>query len=98
MWNLPGGPVGKNPPVNAGNTGSIPDPGRFYMPRGNSACEPRLPSPRSRALELKLLSLHTYSLWSRNKSSLCDEKPKHHHWRASPAHHNHGKPVRSIRD
>ena len=95
MWNLPGGPVDKNPPVNAGNTGSIPDPGRFYM--GNSACAPWLLSLRSRALEPKRLSLHTYSLCSRNKSSLCDEKPKHHHWRASPAHHNHGKPVH-IRD
>ena len=28
---FPGDPVVKNPPANAGNTGSIPDPGRFYM-------------------------------------------------------------------
>ena len=28
----PGGPVVKNPPARAGNTGSIPSPGSFYMP------------------------------------------------------------------
>ena len=32
---LPGGPVVENPPANAGDTGSIPGPGRFHMPRGN---------------------------------------------------------------
>ena len=29
---FPGGSVVKNPPVNAGGTGSIPGPGRSYMP------------------------------------------------------------------
>ena len=29
---FPGGSVVKNPPANAGATGSIPDPGRSYMP------------------------------------------------------------------
>ena len=33
--NHPGGPVVKNLPTNAGDTGSIPDPGRFCMPQGN---------------------------------------------------------------
>ena len=32
---FPGGPMVKNPPVNAGDTGSIPSPGRFHLPRGN---------------------------------------------------------------
>ena len=32
---LPGGPVVSNPPVNAGNTGSIPGLGRYHMPRRN---------------------------------------------------------------
>ena len=32
---LPGGPLVKTPPANAGNTGSIPGPGRFHMPWGN---------------------------------------------------------------
>ena len=32
---LPGGPVVKNPPANAGDTGSIPGSGRFHMLRSN---------------------------------------------------------------
>ena len=32
---LPGGPVVKNPTVNAGDTGLIPSGGRFHMPQGN---------------------------------------------------------------
>ena len=30
-----GGPVVNNPPANAGDTGSIPGPGRSHMPQGN---------------------------------------------------------------
>ena len=32
---LPGGTVDKNPPVSAGDTGSIPGLGKFYMPWNN---------------------------------------------------------------
>ena len=32
---FPGGPVVKNPPCNAGDTGSIPVPGRSHMLQGN---------------------------------------------------------------
>ena len=32
---FPGGPVVKNLPANAANTGSIPALGRSHMPRGN---------------------------------------------------------------
>ena len=32
---FPGGAVVKNPPANAGDTGSSPDPGRSHMPRSN---------------------------------------------------------------
>ena len=32
---FPGGAVVKNPPANAGNTGSSPDPGRSHMPQSN---------------------------------------------------------------
>ena len=32
---FPGGTVEKNLPANAGDTGSIPDPGRSHMPRNN---------------------------------------------------------------
>ena len=31
----PGGSVVKNPPANAGDTGSIPDLGKFHMPQSN---------------------------------------------------------------
>ena len=30
-WDFPGGTVDKNPPADAGDTGSIPGPGRFHM-------------------------------------------------------------------
>ena len=34
---FPGGSVVKNPPANAGDTGSIPDPGRSHVLWGNQA-------------------------------------------------------------
>ena len=35
VQDFPGGTVVKNPPANAGDTGSIPGPGRSHMPRSN---------------------------------------------------------------
>ena len=35
VWDLPGGPVVKNPPVKAGDIGSIPGPRRFPMLQSN---------------------------------------------------------------
>ena len=35
MAGFPGGPVVKNLPCNAGDTGSIPGLGRSHMPQGN---------------------------------------------------------------
>ena len=35
LGDFPGGTVVKNPPANAGHTGSIPGPGRYHMPRSN---------------------------------------------------------------
>ena len=35
MQGLPGGSVVKNPPVNAEDVDSIPDPGRFHKPQDN---------------------------------------------------------------
>ena len=49
--NVPGGPVVKNPPANAGDTGSIPGPGRSPMLRSNEAHGPQLLSLCSRAGE-----------------------------------------------
>ena len=34
-WGFSGGPPVKNPPCNAGDTGSIPGPGRSHMPWNN---------------------------------------------------------------
>ena len=42
----------KHPPTSAGDTGSIPDPGRSHVPRSNQACAPGLLKtvlPRTRA-------------------------------------------------
>ena len=36
-WNFPDGPAVKNPPANAGDMGSTPGRGRFYLPWGNEA-------------------------------------------------------------
>ena len=35
VWGFPGGAVDKNPPANAGDTGSSPGPGRSHMPQNN---------------------------------------------------------------
>ena len=53
---FPRGAVVKNPPANAGNTGSSPGPGRSHMPRSKEARAPQLLSLRSRAHEPQLLS------------------------------------------
>ena len=53
---FPDGTVDKNPPANAGDTDSIPSPGRFHMLQGNWAqytatAEPS--GPRARAPQQK---------------------------------------------
>ena len=56
-WNqaqgFPGGTVVKNPPANAGDTGSSPGLGRSHMPRSNWAREPQLLSPRATTTEAR---------------------------------------------
>ena len=42
MVGFPGGAVVRNPPANAGDTGSCPGPGRSHMPRSGWAREPQL--------------------------------------------------------
>ena len=44
---FPAGLVIKNLPVKAGDTGSIPGPGRHHMPQGNQACVPQQLCPQS---------------------------------------------------
>ena len=34
MWDFPGDSVARKPPANAGDTGSIPGPGRSHMLQG----------------------------------------------------------------
>ena len=46
----------KNPPVNAEDTGTTPDLGRFHMSRASKACVPQILSPHSRAVRVQLLS------------------------------------------
>ena len=53
LQGFPGGAVVKNPPGSAGDTGSIPDPGRSHMPRSNYACEPQLLSPHATTTEAR---------------------------------------------
>ena len=48
---LPGGPVVKNTPANAGDLGLIPGLGRFHMLRDNNTHGPQLPSLRAAATE-----------------------------------------------
>ena len=48
---FPGGAVVKNPPANAGDTGSSPGPGRSHMPQSNSAHAPQLLSLRATTTE-----------------------------------------------
>ena len=42
VWGFPRGSVVKKPLANAGDTGLIPGPERFHMPRGNKARAPQL--------------------------------------------------------
>ena len=53
-WDFPGGPVVKNLPANAGDTGLILDLGRSHMLQSNQARLPQLLSLCSRARKLQL--------------------------------------------
>ena len=61
---FPGGAVVKNPPANAGDTGSSPGPGRSHMSWSNQARAPQLLSLRSRAREPQLLKPTCCNYWS----------------------------------
>ena len=68
-WDFPGGAVVKNPPANAGDTGSIPGPGRSHMPWSNWAHVPQLLSLHSRARKPQLLKQACLEPVLCNKSS-----------------------------
>ena len=50
---LPGGPVDKNPPANAGDMGLIPSLGRSHVLQSNSAHGPQLLSPHAATTEAR---------------------------------------------
>ena len=80
---LPGGAVDKNPPANAGDTGSIPVLGRSHMPQRNWA---RVPPLLSR-------SAATTETHAPGAPALQQEKPPQwetqaSHWRSSTAKNN----------
>ena len=56
LLGFPGGAMVKNPPANAGDTGSSPGSGRSHMPRSNETRAPQLLSLRSGARKPQLLS------------------------------------------
>ena len=76
-WDFPGGAVVKNLPANAGDTGSIPGPGRSHMPWSNEARAPQLLSLCSRVHEPQLLSpcVTTTEAHAPRARALQQEKP-----------------------
>ena len=71
-WRFPGGTVDKNLPAKAGDTGSIPGPGRFHMPCRATKPMPQPLSLCSRDWEPQLLKPICL-----NKRSHRKEKPAH---------------------
>ena len=64
VWGFPGGAVVKNPPANAGDTGSSRGLGRSHMPRSKWAREPQL------------LSLLVWSLCSATREAAIVSGPR----------------------
>ena len=79
---FPGGTVVKNPPANAGDTGSSTGPGRSHMLWGNWARAPQLPSLRSRAHEPQLLSPHATTTEARVPRARAPQQKKWPQWEA----------------
>ena len=87
-WNFPGGPVVKNPPSNAGDTGLIPgqgtkiphSTGQLLSPRASTreALCSKLQSPRT--LEPPQNNYRPHTLWSPHTTT-GERKPAHHNWR-----------------
>ena len=65
----PGGPMVKNPPVNAGHGGSIPGTGESHMPQSNQVSASQLLKPRCLELVLGITRSH------------CGEKSAHRNGR-----------------
>ena len=86
---FPGGTEVKNPLANAGDPGSIPGLGRFYMPRRNEAHEPQLqkptcPSPCSATREATMMRCSSTAMKS-SPRALQLEKAHTQQWRPNAA-------------
>ena len=75
---FPGDIVIKNLPVNAGDTGLSPGPGRSYMSQSNKAYVPQLLSLGSRACKPQLLKPALLEHMLHKKRSHHNEKSTHH--------------------
>ena len=71
IYGFPGVSVARNPPANAGDRSSIPDPGRFHMLWSSQAHVPQLLSLRSRDPRAATTEacLRTYSLCSATREA-----------------------------
>ena len=76
VLNFPGGGVDKNLPAHAGDTDSIPGPGRVHMLQSNQAQVPQLLSLSSRAGEQQLQRLCALNSVLHSKRSQHNEKPQ----------------------
>ena len=73
---FPGGPVLKNLPADAGNTGSSPGLGRSHMLRSKKARAPQLLGLCSRAREQQLLRPHATTTEARGPRALAPQQEK----------------------
>ena len=93
---FPGGAVVKNPPANAGDTGSSPSPRGSHMPWSNWPHAPQLLSLRSRACKPQLLGLRAQLQLLKPtclEPVLCNERDYHDgrgHRNEKHAHRNKG--------
>ena len=79
---FPGGAVLKNPPANAGGTGSIPGLGRSHTPRSNKALAPQLLSLHSRVRKPQLLSPRATTAEARAPRAHAPQQEKPPQWEA----------------
>ena len=99
---FPGGSVVENSPANAGDTGSMLDPGRSHMLWSNLVCVAQLQSLCSRAWEPKLLSPRPQNPCSaireatevRNPHTQLESSPRSNKDPAQPESNNSFKKVR----
>ena len=90
MQSFPGGSVVKNSLRNAGDTSSVPSPGRFHGPRGNKAHRPLTVGLLKWASEARVPGAA-----SLQRRSHRNGKPAHRSERAVPARCNYRQPTQS---